>query len=281
MEANPTAPARGLPLALGVPLVLLGFAANSLLCRAALATSAADAASFTALRLGSGCLVLAGLEALRKEGFTRLRLGPALALAAYAFGFSWAYRQVSAGTGALLLFGAVQVTMLAVARIQGGALPWRKQLGAVLAFGGLVILCAPTATAPPWRGAASMLLAGAAWGAYSLLGRGSARPVADTAAAFLGATLLVLPALAVVPLHLTVRGLLLAVLSGTLASAAAYSLWYAVLPRLGAVRAAVCQLAVPLVAAAGAALLLGELPGLPWFAAAALVLLGIGLAVRG
>lgn len=278
--AAPETSPRPWPLVLTVPLVLLGFAANSLLCRAALSDASADPATFTAVRLGTGCVVLALIVGLRGDGFARPRVGPSLALAAYAFGFSWAYRQVTAGTGALLLFGAVQVTMLLVARLQGGALPWRKWLGAAVAFAGLGVLCAPSAAAPPWQGALSMLLAGVAWGAYSLLGRGSTRPVADTAASFAGAALLALPLLFQGNLHLTPRALVLATVSGTVASGAAYSLWYSVLPRLGAARAAVCQLAVPLLTAAGAALLLGELPSLLWAIAAVLVLAGIGLVLR-
>lgn len=266
------------PVAL--PLVLAGFAANSLLCRAVLGPGEADAATFTALRLGSGAVALAILAVFRREGLHRPHLGPSLALAAYAFAFSWAYRSVTAGTGALLLFGAVQVTMLAVARIQGGPFPRTKTLGALLAFLGLLVLCAPTAAAPPWRGAVAMLLAGVAWGAYSLLGRGSTRPMADSAAAFLGAALLVLPALLLPEAHhATRKAVLLAVVSGTLASGATYALWYALLPRFGAFRAAVAQLAVPLLAAAGAAALLREWPHPAWFAAAALILSGLALAL--
>ncbi|MFN8010547.1 MAG: DMT family transporter [Holophagaceae bacterium] len=266
------------PLAL--PLVLCGFAANSLLCRAVLGPGDADAATFTAVRLGSGAIALALLARGRGELWHRPRLGPSLALAVYAFAFSWAYRSVPAGTGALLLFGAVQVTMLAVARVQGGPFPWTRTFGAVLAFGGLLVLSAPSATAPPWQGALAMLLAGIAWGAYSLLGRGSTVPVADSAAAFLGAALLVLPTfLLPASHHATPKALLLAALSGTVASGATYALWYALLPRLGAFRAAVAQLAVPLIAAAGAAALLREWPSPVWFAAAALILSGLGLAL--
>ena len=271
------------PLPLSVCLVLAGFASNSLLCRAALGSGQADALSFSAVRLGTGCLALALITGW-KEGRVRLRprAMPSLALAAYVLGFSLAYRSLSAGTGALLLFGAVQVTMLGAARFRGERFSAAKWVGAALAFAGLVALTLPRADRPPLIAALSMAGAGIAWGLYSLLGRGSTSPLADTAGSFTGAALLALAALALPQArHLSARGLLLATLSGTLASGATYSLWYAVLPRLGALRAAVVQLAVPLLTAAAATLFLGEIPGLGWFIAASLTLSGIALATRG
>lgn len=272
-----------MPLALAVPLVLVGFAANSLLCRAALSGDSADAVSFTALRLGTGVLALAFLVRLERGGwrFPRPRAGRAVALAAYMLGFSLAYRSLSAGVGALLLFGAVQVTMLGVARVRGEAFSARKWMGAALAFAGLLALTLPKASRPPLLAALSMAGAGAAWGFYSLLGRASTEPLADTLSSFAGAAAIAAAAfLAPAAHHLSPRGILLASLSGALASGATYALWYAVLPRLGALRAGVAQLAVPLITAGAAVLFLGEMPGATWFMAAALTLSGIALASK-
>ncbi len=262
--------------------MLAGFSANSLLCRAALGGGQADAVTFTTLRLVSGAGVLLALMGRdRSELRSRLHPGRALALAAYAFGFSLAYRALSAGTGALLLFGAVQATLLTLALMRGDALPARKKVGALLAFAGLLVLCLPTAQRPSLGAALAMVGAGAAWGLYTWLGKGSTRPLMDTGGAFLGAALLALPILGLATSRLlTPTGALLAVLSGGLASGATYALWYAVVPRLGAVRAAVVQLAVPPLTALVAAAWLGEVPGAPWFVAAALTLGGIALAVR-
>lgn len=261
-------------------LVLTGFSANSLLCRAALGGGQADAATFSLLRLGSGGLALLLLLG-RGRGELRAALHPlrAAALAGYVLAFSFAYRALTAGTGALLLFGCVQVTLLALAFLRGDRPSPPKVLGALLAFSGLLVLSLPTAHRPPVGAALAMAGAGVAWGLYTWQGRGSARPLADTTAAFLGATLLAVPAfLASGPHVLTARGALLAIGSGVLASGATYALWYTVVPRLGAVRASVVQLAVPSLTAAVATAWLGEVPGAAWFAAAALTLGGIALA---
>jgi drug/metabolite transporter (DMT)-like permease len=274
---------KRLPLPLASVLVLAGFAANSLLCRAALGSGRADAASFTVLRLASGVLALALFLRLERGGWSlpRPHAGRAVALAAYMLGFSLAYRSLSAGTGALLLFGAVQVTMLGAARFRGESFSAAKWTGAAMALAGLLVLTLPRADRPPLAAALSMAGAGAAWGVYSLMGRASAQPLADTLGSFMGAALIALLALAVPAVHhMTGPGFALAVLSGSLASGAAYTLWYAILPRLGAIRAGVIQLAVPLLTAGAATLFLGEIPGLGWVLAAALTLSGIALASR-
>lgn len=262
--------------------MLMGFSANSLLCRAALGGGGADALTFTTLRLASGALMLLLLMGKgRVELRSRFHLGRAVALAAYAFGFSVAYRALSAGTGALLLFGAVQATLLSLALLKGEVFPVRKKAGALLAFTGLLVLCLPTAQSPSLGPALAMLGAGAAWGVYTWLGKGATRPLVDTGGAFLGAAALALPLLALASGRLlTITGAMLAVLSGAIASGATYALWYAVVPRLGAVRAAVVQLAVPPLTAFVAVAWLGEVPGPAWFAAAFLTLGGIALAVR-
>lgn len=268
------------PLPLALALVLVGFSANSLLCRAALGGGMADAATFSLLRLGSGALaLLLFLGKDRAALLSAIHPGRALALAAYVLGFSFAYRALTAGTGALLLFGAVQATLLGLALLNGEALSAPRGVAASLAFAGLLVLTLPTARRPEAWAARSMLGAGLAWGVYTWLGRGSTRILADTGAAFLGAALLALLPFLLAPVrHLTSTGALLALLSGALASGATYALWYAVVPRLGAVRAAVVQLAVPPLTAAVAAAWLGEVPGAPWFLAAALILGGIALA---
>jgi len=271
---------RTWPLGPATALVLAGFAANSLLCRAALGGGHVGALPFSLLRLGSGALALLLLlgkeRAELRAGFHPLR---ALALAAYVLGFSFAYRALTAGTGALLLFGAVQATLLVLALVKGEGLSRRKGFGAALAFSGLLVLSLPTAQRPEPRAALLMVGAGVAWGLYTWLGRGATRILLDTAGAFLGASLLALTLVMILPgTRLTGTGAALAVASGALASAGAYALWYQVLPRLGAARAAVVQLAVPPLTAAVAAVGLGEVPGPAWFLAAGLTLGGIALA---
>lgn len=252
-------------IALLTVLALVGFAANSLLCRAALAGGGRliDAASFTGVRLLSGALVLGLLLRARGGRYQGGSWGSALALFAYAAGFSLAYVRIPAGVGALLLFGCVQATMLGTGLVRGErprALEW---VGLLLALSGLVGLTAPGATAPDFVGAALMAGAGVAWGIYSLRGRGSTNPLAATARNFLLTVpmALVLSAVSVgvqgAP-HATVRGVVLAVTSGALASGVGYSLWYAALPHLTATRAAIVQLSVPVLAATGGVVLLGE-----------------------
>lgn len=263
-------------------LALLAFAANSLLCRMALLGERIDPASFTAIRLASGaatlCLVL-WLREGRVPPLTR-RWIPASALLAYATAFSLAYVTLSAGTGALILFGAVQVTMI-LAGLRAGERPRTTEwIGLVMAFGGLVVLVRPGLAAPSPSGAALMAAAGIAWGVYSLHGRGSTAPLRDTTGNFVmsvpGAALILLFAGSVQVW--SVEGALLAVLSGALASGAGYAIWYAVLPTLSATRAALVQLLVPVLAAGGGVVLLGEVVPFRLPIAAALVLGGVALA---
>jgi drug/metabolite transporter (DMT)-like permease len=280
-------------LAATTALALLAFAANSLLCRFALAEGGTDAASFTAIRLGAGALVLAGLMAARRrsreapnhDAGTAGRGGwrSAFALFAYAAGFSLAYVDVGAATGALLLFGAVQATMLLIGLWQGERLAAAQWAGFALAALGLLALLLPGAAAPPLGAALWMIAAGVAWGLYSLWGRGSTDPVADTARNFVRS----LPfALALLLLHLDglavdTRGLVGAVASGALASGLGYVLWYRVLPQLGALRAASLQLAVPPLAALAGVLLLGESLDATRLVAGAAILAGIAVVLRG
>lgn len=243
---------------------MVAFAANSLLCRAALRTGAIDAASFTLVRLVSGALVLALLVRFRSKPATAPRNVPsAVALFVYAIGFSIAYRKLPAGTGALVLFGSVQTTMIA-AGIKSGERPAPAVWLAIgVAVAGLIGLTFPGLGAPDPVAAILMTIAGVAWGFYSLRGRGSPDPLAATAINFRWSVPLALAAFAIgvafAP-HASPRGLLLASASGAVASGVGYSIWYTALRGLTATRAAVVQLSVPVIAAAGGVALLGEEP---------------------
>ena len=261
---------------------LVGFAANSLLCRAALRPGLADAATFTTLRIVAGALTLWLLAGLGPRAIFRAGSWPsAAALFAYAAAFSFAYVRIGAAVGALLAFGAVQATMIAWALRSGERPTAAEWTGLALAAAGLTFLVSGGISAPDPAGAALMLAAGVAWGVYSLRGRSSVRPLETTAAHFARAVpLTVLLSLATPgPAHVTGRGAALAVASGAIASGVGYSLWYAALPGLTATRAAVVQLAVPVLAAAGAVWLLGETLTPRLLASAAAILGGIALAV--
>lgn len=263
-------------------LALIGFAANSLLCRRALGARLIDPASFTTVRLVSGAATLAMIHLALRGG--RARGGSwasAAMLFAYAAAFSAAYVSIGAGIGALLLFGAVQTTMLAWALVRGERpRPW-QWAGIALALAGLAWLTLPGAHAPNPVGAALMLGAGVAWGIYSLRGRGARDPLAITANNFarsvpftIGLSLLMLRAE-----HASFAGVGLAVASGALASGVGYSLWYAALPSLSATRAAAIQLSVPIIAAGGAVLILGEQLTVRLLASGAAILVGVWLAI--
>lgn len=266
---------------------LVAFAANSLLCREALGGRHMDPAGFTAVRIGAGALVLfllvkgrvAGPRAPGAPGTAR-----ALALFAYAALFSWAYVRIPAAVGALVLFACVQLTMLGWA-VRSGAGPRPLQwAGAALAFGGLVALAWPGIDHPDLVGVLLMAGSGVAWGAYSLLGRAAGPPTVATAAAFARAAPLAagiaLVAAALGTLHADPTGWTCAVVSGAVTSALGYVLWYAVLPALGATRAAVLQLAVPVLTALGGVALLGESLGGRMVVASAAVLGGVALAMH-
>jgi drug/metabolite transporter (DMT)-like permease len=200
-----------------------------------------------------------------------------VALAGYLAAFTAAYTRIGAATGALLLFGAVQLTMVATGLVRGERPSEIDWVGAVLALAGLLVLTLPGATAPDLPGAWLMVAAGACWGVYSLVGRGSAAPLSDTARNFVRASALSALPLAwwAWPPQGTVAGVGLATASGTLASGLGYTFWYAALPALSAWRAAVLQLIVPVLTAGGAWLLLGE--ALTWRLAAAGALVALGV----
>lgn len=258
-----------------VSIAMLAFAANSILNRMALAESEAGAASFAALRLLSGALMLVAVVQMRGQANWRLTnvAGP-LSLLAYVIGFSFAYLSLDAGLGALILFGGVQITMFAGALLRGESVPTMRWIGAGFAFAGLSFLMWPNGTAPvPLLGAGLMLGAALGWGIYSLLGAGAADPLGATARNFLWATPLgLLPAFFMWD-GMSPIGALLAVLSGAVTSGLGYALWYRVLPELPASVAAVAQLTVPVIALAGGIVFIGE--EMTWrFLVAALMVLG-------
>lgn len=258
-------------------LVMVAFAANSLLNRAAVGGGLIGAMPFAVIRVLAGAAVLGLLARARP---TRRTLGPALALALYLIGFSLAYTQLDAGIGALILFAGVQVTMLAGAAAMGEPVPARRYAGAAVALAGLGALLWPgTGAVPGLAPAALMAAAALGWGLYSLAGRGSRDPLRATAANFLLASPVV--ALAALPFDraMTLPGAALAVIAGAVTSGLGYALWYAVLPQLGAARAAVAQLTVPVIAVAGGVLLLGEALSPAAALASGVVLAGVALAV--
>ena len=243
-------------------LAMVAFAANSLLCRLALGADQIDAASFTTIRVFTGVIALVAISYLqgrppsRSNGSCR----SALALFAYMIFFSFAYVSLGAANGALILFGAVQLTMFAVALSTGERFPPLALAGLAVAVGGLVYLVSPGLTAPDPLGASLMAVAGVAWGAYSLLGRGAPDPLTATTMNFLYCA----PLVAIVSLfslpqfHLSPAGVAYAIASGAIASGCGYVIWYAALRGLTAGRAATVQLSVPVFAAIGAVILLSE-----------------------
>lgn len=259
-------------------LVMVAFAANSLLNRAALADGHIDAMSFALIRVVAGAAVLAILARPRPR---LADLGPALALTAYLVGFSLGYVSLDAGIGALLLFAVTQITMLTGAVVIGEHPPLRRFLGAAVAMAGLALLLWPGSGAVPGVGpAALMAVAAFGWGLYSLAGHRSSDPLRNTATNFL----LAVPMVAVLSLmrgvdHANATGIGLAVISGAVTSGLGYALWYAVMPSLGAARAAVSMLSVPIIAVIAGVILLGEsLTGTAWVASG-LVMAGVALAV--
>jgi len=263
-------------------LTMIAFAGNSLLCRMALKHTAIDAASFTSIRLVSGAaalwLVTLFLGNARTERGNWLS---AFALFAYAAGFSFAYMSLTAATGALLLFSAVQATMISYGIWTGERLVGQQLVGLVLALGGLVGLLLPGLSAPPLAGSALMLIAGVAWGVYSLRGKGARDPTRVTAGNFLRA--IFFTALLSVSLNSTARldadGVLYAIASGAVASGLGYAIWYSVLPALKATDAAAVQLSVPVIAALGGIILLGEPMTARFVVASVAILGGIALVI--
>lgn len=263
-------------------IAMIAFAGNSLLCRVALKHTSIDAASFTTIRLLSGAVML-WLAARMKRG--KHASGgnwlSGFALFAYVAGFSFAYVSLPAATGALLLFGAVQATMIGYGIWTGERLLRLQIVGLILAFGGLVGLLLPGLSAPPLGGSILMLGAGVAWGVYSLRGKGSGDPTNATAGNFMRAVPIA-AALSVLLLSSTsadYAGFGYAVLSGALASGIGYVIWYTALPGLKATSAAAVQLSVPVIVALGGIVFLGELITLRLVLASVAILGGVALVI--
>lgn len=278
--AGSAAMRRELKLAALIAAAMIAFAGNSLLCRAALKHTSIDAASFTAIRIVAGALMLwllVRVRGMKLAGSWR----SAFALFAYAAGFSYAYLSLPAGTGALLLFGAVQATMIGYGIRSGERLRAMQLAGLGLAFAGLIGLLLPGLSAPPLQGSLLMLGAGAAWGVYSLRGKGAGDPTCVTAGNFCRATVfaVLLSLLMASGARLDYAGVGYAVASGALTSGIGYAIWYAVLPALRATTASTLQLSVPVLAALGGVLFLGEPLTLRIVLAAIAILGGIALVI--
>lgn len=265
---------------------MLAFAGNSILCRLALRDGAIDPATFTNIRLVSGALALLLIFVVSRRKFAVPREGSrkaAMMLFAYAICFSYAYTSLDAAAGALILFGFVQATMIAAALIAGERPSRAEWLGWLLAVAGLTWLLLPGSEAPPLAGAALMAASGVAWGFYSIDGRGQSDALASTAANFLRALLPVpiVAWLALANVAITPAGLLLAIVSGAVTSGVGYVIWYAALRHLRSIQAALVQLSVPALAAAGGVLLLDESLTGRLLLAGFLILGGISLSVLG
>jgi drug/metabolite transporter (DMT)-like permease len=267
-------------------LALVAFAANSVLCRLALGADAIDASSFSVIRLLSGTLVLSaivGLSRNSRRSSTRKSWLSSVLLLAYAFPFSFAYLTLDTGTGALILFGSVQTTMIVVSLVSGTRLHMTEWLGVSIAFAGFVFLVLPGVSTPSFAGLLLMTVAGIAWGVYTLKGRDSDSPLADTFKNFLGTIPIVL-VVAVITVHsvrYSLEGIVLAILSGAVASGIGYTIWYTALGGLSATQAAVVQLSVPVIAALGGIVFLSEAITVRLTLSALMILGGILLVVVG
>ena len=263
-------------------LAMIAFAANSILARIALTGGDIGPWSFTAIRFISGAvclaLIIGPMKTLRQGSWNA-----AFALLLYGIFFSYAYLLLSAGTGALILFAVVQITMIGGGLLAGERLRTLQWLGLALAMGGLVYLMLPSVAPPSPIGAIMMSLSGLGWGLYSLMGRGKGNPTALTAGNFLRAAIIcaviTLPVLLILPeAAIGPKGLGLGLLSGIMTSGIGYVIWYMALKHLTATRAGIAQLTVPFIAAIGGMLFIAEPFTLRFFIAMCLTLLGVALA---
>ncbi|HLM59841.1 MAG TPA: DMT family transporter [Pyrinomonadaceae bacterium] len=263
---------------------LVAFAFNSILCRLALQTNEIDATSFTLIRLISGAVTLVVIYLIFNKPKDDTKRGSWLSaffLFAYAVCFSFAYINLTTGTGALVLFGSVQATMIFTAILKGERPQITEWLGLIIALGGLIYLVFPGLNSPPFLSSVLMAIAGIAWAFYTLRGRTSANPLADTTGNFVRAVpmiiLIALPFLA--QIHFSQKGIALAAASGAIASGIGYSIWYAALAFHTATRAAILQLSVPALAGVGGVIFLAETISLRLITATILILGGIALAI--
>lgn len=267
-------------------LAMVAFAGNSILARLALGDGAIDAAGYTGIRLASGAAVLALLliNANRKTApSVRLPGGwpSALALFVYAVAFSYAYLQLGAAVGALVLFASVQATMIAWGLIRGERPSLAEIAGLTIAFAAFVYWIAPALVTPALLGTVLMIASGVAWGVYSLRGRSATDPMGETAGNFIRTVPLALPLIVLSAFQsgMTTAGIMIALASGALTSGLGYVIWYRALPGLTATRASIVQLTVPVIAAVGGVLVLAETLTLRFVLAATLILGGIALAL--
>ncbi|MES0490950.1 MAG: DMT family transporter [Leptospirales bacterium] len=283
MKKNKTQPVK---IFLATIFALIAFAANSIFCRLALKNDNIDPVGFTILRLFSGAIVLLLIAIISgnfKKRPIKLHYFPGVMLFVYALTFSLAYITLDTGTGALILFGSVQITMLIIALVKGNRLHLLEWLGLLIAFLGFIYIVLPTISSPSFVGFLLMMISGIAWGIYTILGKNSNNPVLDTTYNF-GITL---PMLCVVGLlffnniTMSPKGILLSIMSGGIASGIGYSIWYFALRDLTVTLAAVVQLSVPIIAALGGFLFISESIHLRFIISTILVLGGILLVVIG
>lgn len=278
-----------------VSFALLAFAGNSVLCRLALGQGLIDASSFTSLRLLSGVVTLivislvlnrgsgsVVIRQLTKQNTTKTWLA-SLMLFVYAATFSYAYISLDTGTGALILFGMVQLSMIMIGALYGNKLHYSEWLGILVAFAGVVYLVKPNLSTPSFLGFVLMALSGVAWAIYTLLGRGSKQPILDTSANFLRTIpfVVVLILFTVHEAQLTNWGIIYSILSGAVTSAVGYAIWYLVLKDLTVTQAAVLQLLVPILAALGGVLFVSEMISMRLVISSLLVLGGILMVIIG
>ncbi|WP_343338401.1 DMT family transporter [Vibrio parahaemolyticus] len=265
-------------------ITMLAFAANSLLCRLALAEGLIDAGSFTLVRLISGAITLIALLVVRGQWKTdlptsRFRFFAGVALFGYAALFSFAYLQLATGTGALLLFGAVQLTLLAIYWWQGERFQFLEIIGIGLSIVGFVWLMLPSATRPDISSALLMLISGVCWAAFTALGKQAPSPSSGITWGFIAASIIgiLLSPLMLSSIHLSLSGILLAITSGAIASGLGYTLWYQVMRKLSLLQAAVSQLSVPAIALLLGTVVLHESLSLHTLLTSGIILGGIAL----
>lgn len=267
-------------------LTLIAFAGNSVLCRMALGNEAIDASSFTVVRLLSGAfvlLIIINIVGKSEDTSTRGSWASSFMLFLYAVTFSYAYISLDTGTGALILFGSVQITMILLSIISGERLHTAEWIGMVIALTGFIYLILPGVSTPSLSGFLLMMLAGIAWGIYTLRGRGSKSPLRDTAYNFLKTTpfVVILAVLAIKNINYSFEGIVLAVMSGGITSGIGYTMWYIVLGGLSSTQAAVLQLSVPVIAALGGVVFVSEAITFRLTVSGAMVLGGILIVILG